>query len=51
MEVAVTRDFLAEEVARSVEVREVAAAVRRAQAEAGIAAAADVHCVQVKGPF
>ncbi len=49
--IAVTRDFAPEEVGTLVEVREVAAAVRRAQAEAGIAAAADVHYVQVKGPL
>lgn len=33
------------------EVREVAAATKRAQAEAGIASAKDVHYVQVKGPL
>ena len=33
------------------EVREVAAAVRKAQAEAGISTASDVHYVQVKGPL
>ncbi len=49
--IAVTRDLAPEEVGTMVEVREVAAAVRRAQAEAGIAAAADVHYVQVKGPL
>lgn len=49
--IAVTRDFLPEEVGKMVQVREVSAAVRRAQAEAGIAAAADVHYVQVKGPL
>ena len=49
--IAVTRDFAAEEVGTMVEVREVAAAVRRAQSEAGIATAADVHYVQVKGPL
>jgi cyanuric acid amidohydrolase len=49
--IAVTRDFAAEEVGMLVEVREVAAAVRRAQAEAGITSAADVHYVQVKGPL
>ena len=49
--VAVTRDFLPEEVDRMTQVREVAAAVRRAQAEAGIADARDVHYVQVKGPL
>jgi cyanuric acid amidohydrolase len=49
--IALTRDFAAEEVGTLVEVREVAAAVRRAQAEAGITSAADVHYVQVKGPL
>lgn len=49
--IAVTRDFLPEEVGRTAQVREVAAAVRRAQAEAGIAEARDVHYVQVKGPL
>ena len=49
--VAVTRDFAPEEVGTMAEVREVAEAVRRAQREAGITAAADVHYVQVKGPL
>jgi cyanuric acid amidohydrolase len=49
--IAVTRDFAPEEVGTMAEVREVAAAVRQAQAEAGIGAAADVHYVQVKGPL
>src|ERR1700721_1827132 len=49
--IAVTRDFAAEEVGTLVEVREVAAAVRRAQAEGGITSAGDVHYVQVKGPL
>jgi cyanuric acid amidohydrolase len=49
--IALTRDFAAEEIGTLVEVREVAAAVRRAQAEAGITSAADVHYVQVKGPL
>jgi cyanuric acid amidohydrolase len=49
--IAATRDFAAEEVGTLVEVHEIAAAVRRAQAEAGIASAADVHYVQVKGPL
>jgi cyanuric acid amidohydrolase len=49
--VAVTRDFAPEEVGRLAEVREVASAVNRAQAEAGISDAADVHYVQVKGPL
>ena len=33
------------------QVREVAAAVKKAQVQAGITAAADVHYVQVKGPL
>lgn len=49
--IAVTRDFMPEEVGTMAEVREVAAAVRRAQVEAGITSAADVHYVQVKGPL
>ena len=49
--VAVTRDFLPEEVGTMIEVREVAAAVKQAQDEAGIADARDVHYVQVKGPL
>ena len=49
--VGVTRDFAPEEVGTLAQIREVAAAVRRAQAEAGIAQAADVHYVQVKGPL
>jgi cyanuric acid amidohydrolase len=49
--IAVTRDLAPEEVGTMVEVREVAAAAKRAQAEAGIKSAADVHYVQVKGPL
>ncbi|HET9018812.1 MAG TPA: ring-opening amidohydrolase, partial [Acetobacteraceae bacterium] len=49
--IAVTRDLAPEEVGTMVEVQEVAEAVRRAQREAGIAIAADVHYVQVKGPL
>jgi cyanuric acid amidohydrolase len=49
--VAVTRDFTPEEVGTLAEVREVAFAVNRAKAEAGISDAADVHYVQVKGPL
>ncbi len=49
--IAITRDFAAEEVGTLAQVREVAAAVRQAQAQAGIAAASDVHYVQVKGPL
>jgi cyanuric acid amidohydrolase len=47
----VTRDFAPEEVGTLTEVREVAAAVRRAQDEAGILDKKDVHYVQVKGPL
>ena len=47
----VTRDFAPEEVGTLTEVREVAAAVRRAQDEAGIVDRKDVHYVQVKGPL
>src|ERR1700722_14973803 len=47
----VTRDFAPEEVGTLAEVREVAAAVRRAQNEAGILDRKDVHYVQVKGPL
>ncbi len=49
--IVVTRDFAPEEVGTMIEVREVAAAVKRAQAEAGISSAVDVHYVQVKGPL
>src|SRR5262249_17949331 len=49
--IAVTRDLAPEEVGTMAEVREVAAAAKRAQAEAGIKSAADVHYVQVKGPL
>jgi len=51
MGVAVTRDFLPEEVGTMAEVREVAEAVKRAQAQARIDSADDVHYVQVKGPL
>ncbi len=51
MGVGVTRDFAPEEVGTMSEVREVAAAVRRAQAEAQISDPRDVHYVQVKGPL
>ena len=49
--IAVTRDLAPEEVGTMAEVREVAAAVRAALAEAAIDDAADVHYVQVKGPL
>ena len=40
-----------EEVGTMAEVREVAAATKKARAEAGITSAKDVHYVQVKGPL
>lgn len=49
--IAVTRDFLPEEVGTMIEVQEVAAAVREARAAAGISDPRDVHYVQVKGPL
>ena len=49
--IAMTRELAPEEVGTMAEVREVAAAVRHAQTEARITAAADVHYVQVKGPL
>lgn len=49
--IAMTRDILPEEIGTMVQVEEVAAAVRRAQTDAGIPAGADVHYVQVKGPL
>lgn len=49
--IAVTRDFAPEEVGTMAEVREVAAATKKAMAEAGITEAGDVHYVQVKGPL
>ena len=49
--IAVTRDFAPEEVGTMAEIREVAAAVKRAQAEAQISDSRDVHYVQVKGPL
>jgi cyanuric acid amidohydrolase len=49
--IGITRDFAPEEVGTIAEVREVADAVRRAQAEAGISDAHEVHYVQVKGPL
>ena len=49
--IGLTRDFAPEEVGTLAEVREVADAVRRAQAQAGIRSTADVHYVQVKGPL
>lgn len=49
--IAVTRDFLPEEVGTMAEVRAVAEAVKQAQAQAEISDARDVHYVQVKGPL
>jgi cyanuric acid amidohydrolase len=51
MGIGITRDFAPEEVGTIAEVREVADAVRRAQAEAGISDSREVHYVQVKGPL
>jgi cyanuric acid amidohydrolase len=48
---AMTRRFLPEEIGRSAQVRETAAAVRQAIAAAAIADVADVHYVQVKCPL
>jgi len=42
--------ILPEEIGRMGQIRKVAAAVRAATADAGIADPADVHCVMVKGP-
>lgn len=49
--VAFTRDFLPEEIGRSVMARETAAAVRDAMASAGIDDPGDVHFVQIKCPL
>ena len=49
--IALTRDFAPEEVGTMAQVREVAAAVKKAQTQAGITDAKDVHYVQVKGPL
>ncbi len=49
--IAETRAFLPEEIGTVAVVEAVAEAVGRARAEAGIADAADVHYVQVKGPL
>lgn len=49
--IAVTRDFRPEEIGRMAQLREVAAAVRHALADANITDPADVHYVQVKGPL
>jgi cyanuric acid amidohydrolase len=49
--IAITRDLLPEEVGTMIHVREVAAAVREALAQAVIEDPSDVHYVQVKGPL
>jgi cyanuric acid amidohydrolase len=49
--IAFTRDFLPEEIGRMPQVRETAAAVKAAMADGGIAAAHDVHFVQIKCPL
>lgn len=51
MGIEVTRDILPEEVGTMVQVREVAAAVKRCLASGGITEPKDVHYVQVKGPL
>lgn len=49
--VAATRDFLPQEIGRTPQIEETAAAVRAAMLDAGIASTADVHWVQVKCPL
>lgn len=49
--VAFTRDFLPEELGRTIMVTETAAAVREAMRQAGIDDPADVHFVQIKTPL
>ena len=51
MSVEATRDIPPEEVGTMIQVREVAAAVRRCLAGAGITDPREVHYVQVKGPL
>lgn len=51
MSVEATREIKPEEVGTMTQVREVAAAVRRALKAAGITDSRDVHYVQVKGPL
>ncbi len=51
MTVEATRDIPPEEVGTMIQVREVAAAVRRCLAGAGITDPREVHYVQVKGPL
>ncbi|MDX3906893.1 MAG: ring-opening amidohydrolase [Pigmentiphaga sp.] len=49
--IAKTRDFAPEEIGRAPQIDATAEAVREAMADAGIAAADDVHFVQVKCPL
>src|SRR5579871_836769 len=49
--IAFTRDFLPEELGRSAQIEETAAAVRAAMRDAGIEEANDVHFVQIKCPL
>lgn len=49
--IAHTRDFLPEEIGRSAQITETAAAVTAATADAGITDPADVHFVQIKCPL
>jgi cyanuric acid amidohydrolase len=51
MAIEITRDILPEEVGTMAQVREVAAATRRALASTGITDPKNVHYVQVKGPL
>lgn len=49
--IAQTRDFLPEEIGRGVQIRETAAAVAAAMADAAIVDPRDVHFVQIKCPL
>jgi cyanuric acid amidohydrolase len=49
--IAQTRDFMPEELGRTVQIEETAAAVRTAMADAGIDDPRDVHFVQIKCPL
>jgi cyanuric acid amidohydrolase len=49
--IAQTRDFMPEELGRTVQIDETAAAVRTAMADAGIDDSKDVHFVQIKCPL
>src|SRR5258708_3440703 len=49
--IAHTRDFMPEELSRTVQIDETAAAVRTAMADAGIDDPRDVHFVQIKCPL